>query len=804
MQLFKKVLFSGFFLSLSIAAFAQIGNRQQQQQVQLLKIAGITVEGNVFADAQTVINNSGLNIGDEITLPSEKMSTAITRLWNQRLYSDIQILEDRIIGDQIFLTIRIKEHNRLDKWEFKGLDEFDDKDLEKVVTLIKGQILTPATLSRWEKSIIAKYEKEGYLKSKVTFDQQEITPGRVNLVITVDEGPEVTVKHITFHGNATFENNDLVSEFKETRQDSWWRIFGGPKFKKADYEKDKELLADYYHKEGFKDFRFIKDSVSYNPTDPSKMNLDIWIYEGTKFYIRNIDWTGNKLFEDQVLTDRLGFKKGDIYDQKKLMQNLTFSQEGTDVSSLYLDNGYMFFNYDKDEVSVGTDSLDLNFKITEGNQVKIGHVYIRGNTKTKEKVIRRELYTLPGYTFSRDAIVRSQRQISVLNFFNPEKIDIQTPIVDQETVDLVYGVEEKSADQFNMSAGYSATYGFSGALGLAFTNFSAPGFFNFADWAPSGDAQRLSLDVQFGLASRYNTFSFSFQEPWFLDTPTSVGFSIFYTYQNIYYELIQRGFTASVGRRLKWPDDFFRGDWIFRYQENEFNSTSGTVSSYYQSGKITQVSLTQVISRNSFDNPIYSRTGSNLVINTEFAGAPILPGTAQYQKYKFALEGFSRIAGDLVLFQSSKYGLLATQAENEDTAIPYQEKFYMGGSGLSAFETVPLRGYDDRAVGPRSSNGTPIGAKTYFKYSSELRYPITLNPQASVYVLGFLDAGNAWANSAQADIFDLKRSLGMGVRVFLPFVGMIGLDYGYGLDGVGGVRNPNGWNLTFTFGQGQQ
>lgn len=787
------------FIFCSFAGVAQTG---VQQPIKLYKIAGITVEGNIFADAQTVINNSGLSVGDEISIPSEKFASAINRLWNQRLYSDLKIFEDKIIGDQIFLIIRIKEHNRLDKWEFKGLDEFDDKDLEKVITLIKGQILTPATLKRWERAIKAKYEKDGYLQTTVSFDQQEITPGRVNLVITVNEGPVIIIKKITFHGNNSFSNSDLVSEFKDTKQDAWWRIFGGPKFKKAEFEKDKDLLTDFYGQEGFKDFRIVRDSVSYDPKDNSKMYLDIWVYEGNKYVIRHIDWVGNKLFDDQILNERLGFKKGDVYNKKKMNQNLTFSQEGTDISSLYLDNGYMFFNYNKEEIDAGGDSLDLRFTITEGNQVKIGHVFIRGNTKTKEKVIRRELYTLPGYNFSRDAIVRSQRQISVLNFFDPEKIDIQTPLVDNETVDLVYGVQEKSSDQFNMSAGYSATFGFSGSLGLTFTNFSAQGLFDKDAWRPLpvGDAQRLSLDAQFGLGARYNTFSISYSEPWLLDRPISIGFSVFYTYQNIYYELIQRGFTASLGRRLKWPDDFFRGDWIFRFQENEFHSES--VSSFYQTGKIKQVSLTQVISRNSFDNPIYSRTGSNLVINTEFAGSPILPGNAQYQKYKFQLEGFSRIAGDLVLFQSSKYGLLVTQS-NSIYAIPYQEFFYMGGSGLSAFETVPMRGYDDRSIGPRTADGIPRGGKNYFKYSSELRYPITLNPQASVYVLGFLDAGNAWDSAAQSNLFDLKRSVGMGVRIFLPFVGMIGLDYGYGLDGVGKTRNPSGWNLTFTFGQGQ-
>lgn len=800
---FSRFVLSAALVFLPLISNAQLGSQPAAPKAQTYKIAGISVEGNVFAEPQNIINNSGLAIGDEITLPSEKISGAITRLWNQRLYADIQILEDQLIGDQLFLVIKIKEHNRLDTWEWKGLDELDKDDLEKVVTLIKGQILTPANLKRWEKSIIKRYEKDGYLRSSVIFEQVEKAPGKVNLVIAVDEGPDVFIKKIRFDGNKAFEADELISAFKETRQDSWWRIFGGPKFKREDYEKDKALLKDFYQEKGFKDFRLIGDSISFNPENDRQMFIDIKIFEGEKYFVRNIDWVGNKLYSDTLLFDVLGFKTGDVYDQKKLSQNLYFTQEGKDIGSLYYDRGYMFFQVDKQETVVGKDSVDLTFTLTEGTQVNIGRVHIRGNTKTKEKVLRRELYTLPGYTFSRDAIVRSQRQISVLNFFDPEKIDIQTPIIDQETVDIVYTVQEKSSDQFNMSAGYSATYGFSGAVGLTFTNFSAQEFFNKEAWQPIpvGDAQRLSIDAQFGVNNRYNTYSFSYQEPWFNDTPTSVGFSLFYTYQNIYYQLIQKGLSISVGRRLKWPDDYFSGNWILRFQSNDYQSDVG--SYYYQPGKSTQITLTQVLSRNSFDNPIYPRSGSNLVLYTELAGAPFLPGTSTYTKHKLTLEGYSRIAGDLVLFQSSRFGFLHTRKPNDKTSIPFQEYFYMGGSGLSAFETISLRGYDDREVGPRDLTDTPIGAKTFFKYSTELRYPLTLTPQASVYMIGFFDAGNAWRQFDDASLFELKRSVGAGVRIFLPFVGMIGLDYGYGLDGTGTARNPNGWTLTFTFGQGQ-
>lgn len=795
----NRLVFLFSLLLFSSSAFAQFGQPKQE----MFTIAGISVEGAVFSDPQVVISNSGLAIGDQVSIPSDKFSNAVKRLWRQRLFSDIQILEDKRIGDQIFVVIKIQEYSRMDSWSFKGLDELDEDDLKKEITLIKGQMLDPATLKRWENLIVNRYAKDGYLKTTVKFTEEPITTGKVNLIIEVDEGPDVYVKKIKFHGNTGYEDDDLISEFKETRQDSWWRIFGGPKFKKDDYEKDKGILKDFYQEQGYKDFRIIRDSVYYHPDKPRELFIDIFLYEGNKYYVRNVNWIGNKLYSDTVLTDVLGFASGDVYDQKKLNQNLYFTQEGKDIGSLYYDRGYMFFSVDKQETVIGQDSVDLTFTITEGNQVNIGRVHIRGNTKTKEKVIRRELYTLPGYTFSRDAIVRSQRQISVLNFFNPEKIDIQTPIVDQETVDLVYTVEEKSSDQLNLSAGYSATFGFSGAVGLTFTNFAGGDLFEGSAWRPIpvGDAQRLSLDAQFGVNNRYNTFSISFQEPWFLDTPTSVGFSVYYTYQNIYYQLIQRGFSVSVGRRLKWPDDYFSGNWVFRYQSNDYSG--GYNSLYYLSGFTTQYTLTQVISRNSFDNPIFPRSGSNLTLYTELAGPPFLPGTATYTKHKFFLEGYSRIAGDLVLFQSSRFGLLHTTKPNDLRAIPYQEYFYMGGSGLSAFETVSLRGYDDRMVGPLDASGIPIGAKSFYKYSAELRYPLTLNPQASVYFLTFLDAGNAWRTFDEAATFDLKRSAGAGVRIFLPFVGMIGLDYGYGLDGIGTNRNPNGWALTFSFGQGQ-
>lgn len=300
-----------FLLSLllfSSSAFAQFGQPKQE----MFTIAGISVEGAVFSDPQVVISNSGLAIGDQVSIPSDKFSNAVKRLWRQRLFSDIQILEDKRIGDQIFVVIKIQEYSRMDSWSFKGLDELDEDDLKKEITLIKGQMLDPATLKRWENLIVNRYAKDGYLKTTVKFTEEPITTGKVNLIIEVDEGPDVYVKKIKFHGNTGYEDDDLISEFKETRQDSWWRIFGGPKFKKDDYEKDKGILKDFYQEQGYKDFRIIRDSVYYHPDKPRELFIDIFLYEGNKYYVRNVNWIGNKLYSDTVLTDVLGFASGDV------------------------------------------------------------------------------------------------------------------------------------------------------------------------------------------------------------------------------------------------------------------------------------------------------------------------------------------------------------------------------------------------------------------------------------------------------------------------------------------------------------
>jgi outer membrane protein insertion porin family len=770
---------------------------QQQPKPEIYKILGISVEGQRSGEPSAIIANTGLKVGEELTIPSEQTKLAIQRLHNLRLFDDVQIFIENKVQDGVYLLIKVKENPRLERIEVSGNDELDEDDVLKKINLVKGQIVTPQDLSTVVRVLKKQYDEDGYLNANITpkFVTVNDTTGRVALKVEIDEGPKAKVDYIYFHGNKQYDNSDLKSELKETNERTWWKFWQTNKFDKKKYEEDKDLLLAFYRKNGFRDAEILSDSLNYDKTK-KYLTIDIYLSEGRQFFIRNISWEGNTVYPSDVLSMRLGFKKGDIFNQEKFEQNLRRNEEESDVTSLYADNGYLWFQVEPEIQVVGEDSLDVTMKVHERNQFRVGRVFISGNTKTYEKVIRRELLTKPGDFFSRQLIIRSLRQLQQLNYFNPEKLKPDVRPVDDKTVDLEYSVEEKSSDTFNMSVGYSGAFGFSGGLGLAFNNFSLREPFR------GGAGQSLTFDWQFGVSNYYRTISIGFQEPWMFDTPTLFGFNIFDTRQSYYADLHYRGASIHIGRRFKWPDMYFRGDWTLNVQENTYHSLGGstTYDQYYLEGTTTQIGITQVISRNSTDSPIFPSSGSNISLLTAVNGGPKFGGAiqaARYSKHVFSADWYVPLtsSGRLTLMSSNTIGFIF--GFEKESYIPYQDLFYMGGTGLGQIAVTPLRGYEDRSIGPYEGN---VGGRAMMKYTTELRLALTLNP-IPIYTLLFAEAGNVWLDHTVMDALDLRRSAGFGIRLLVNPIGMIGFDYGYGYDAPTPGGSAPSWKFHFQFGK---
>ncbi len=813
--------------------FSPFSNVSGQQKGKVYKILGVSVEGNRSADSRTIIANSGLKSGDEISVPGDQTINAIRQLWNLNIFSDVQILIEREVSDGAFLLIKVEEYPRIEKVVFEGNDELGDNDIEGKLNFIRGQIIKPQELERLKARLLKAYEEEGYFNADIkiktyryftadtsddeitvkwqnlkdlsdeysyTYEKKEIVYSNliekikdrifVNLVITENE--KSTVRKITFLGNTAYEKSDLLSEFKETEEAYWWKFWASAKLDLKKYEEDKDLLSKFYKKNGYRDAEIISDSLVYS-NGKKDVEIVIDLYEGPQFKVRNIVWEGNKIYSEEVLNERLGFKQGDIYNLEKFNQNLRQNEKQNDISSLYLDNGYLTFNLRTTETKVGEDSIDILIQVSEKNQFKIGRVDILGNTKTKDKVIRRELYTVPGDFFNRAAMLRSLQQLANLQYFNVEKLyqeGVDYGLANDSTVNVAFKVEEKSSDYLNASIGYSGSFGFSGAVGVTLTNFS------IAEPFQLGGGQILSFNWQFGVGNLYRTFSLGFTEPWLYDTPTLVGFDVFSTRQQYIYDLSQSGGSVRLGRRLKWPDDYFYLSGFFRYQYN--NTLNG--GSYYREGKTNQFTVGMGISRKNVDNPIFPSTGSTINLDAEISGGPFLPGDVDYYKVNFKTEWYRRIlnTNKLVFYSVADIGYLEELKKN--TPIQPFEFFYMGGNGL-VIATVPLRGYDDRSIGPQDVSGNVYNGRVYTRFTAELRFAVSLEP-IPLYVLGFAEAGNVFQDINSADVFNLKRSAGIGARIMINPIGLVGFDIGYGFDRKSIDGSDPAWLFHFQFGKG--
>lgn len=747
---------------------------------QNLTINSIAVEDNDSYESSNIRAYSGLKAGMEIT--GEDIQEAIKNLWALRLFEDVQIYITNQTIEGIDLLIRVKEYPRLRDLNISGIDEFSEEEIKDELDIYKGSTITPFKISTMKEKVIKKYHSEGFLLAKVEIDTSLTKEHRVDLNVVIEEGSEVQIEKITFHNNVSFENDDLLDAMEDTQEDRWWR---SADFDPEKYNADKELVLQHYKQNGFRDAEILRDSISYSK-DNEDLFLDIWVYEGNKYHFGEISFSGNEIFVKEELYDALDIRKGDLYDQKKYDEGIRDR-----LQKLYYNQGYLFASIVPQEIPVKNDTLNILFNISEGSVVRIKEIIISGNSKTNEKVIRREFKIHPGDKFNSAKLERSVRDLMILNYFSNVVPDVRLIPEDSKFVNLKVDVEEKSTDMANMSAGYSQRDGLIGSLGLTFNNFS------LAHPLSGGDGQRLVFDWQFGRI--YRSFSISFTEPWLFDTPTLGGFSVFNTRTGgggIYpFTRIDVGGSIRLGRRFRWPDNYFRGDWIFRGAQTSI--TDNTIDDEIETpqAKTSQLSLTQIISRDSRNNPEFPTYGTAHSLSTELSGGPF-GGDQHFLKTIFSSEWFIPLPFGLVFYVENKYGVI-NELKGTGTLL-YGEYFYMGGSGLGFAEG--LRGYDDGQIGPLTSSGSPRGGLSMAKSTIELRFPIAPNP--TIFGLLFAEGGNVWREVSETNPYDLKKSIGAGIRLFMPLVGIIGIDFGYGFDYLDSQYNRTGdWQVHFQFGR---
>ncbi len=790
------------------------------------EIAGIRISGvKYLQDLDIVATLSGLKVGDKIAIPSDRISDVIKKYWKQGLFSDVKLFIDSIAGDKIYLNIELKERPRISEFRIVGVKEAEEKELKEKLEIKKGMQLTDNLENGINYSIRNYYVDKGYYNVKISIEKQNSAVEENNTIVIarIDKGVKIKIREIIFIGNKAFDEYRLQRTLKETRERKWRYFFKSSRYLPEKYEEDKEKLLAHYNKNGFRDAQIVKDSIAMVSED--RMDIYITLREGQKFYFRDITWSGNTKYSSEALSVNLGIKRGEVYDQDLLDKRLYIDEDA--VSSLYLDNGYLFSSIDPVEILVSGDSIDLEMRITEGNKASLSEVIIQGNTKTNEHVIRRELRTKPGDLFSKKDIIRSVRELAQLGHFDPEQI-APNPIPHPEdgTVDVKYDLVEKPNDQLELSGGWGAGM-IVGTLGVKFNNFSAKNFFKASAWrpVPSGDGQQLSLRAQTN-GKIYQAYSLNFVEPWFGGKkPNSFSISMyhtirtggsFYTKTGSDKSFKVSGLSFGLGRRLKWPDDYFT---MF----NEIGIQNYTLKDYgamgfvFADGSSNNLSFTTTIGRNSLDQPIYPRTGSNFSVSLQItppysAFSDLNYDTMadaqkykwiEYHKWKFNSQWVTSLVGNLVLFTRADFGYLAYYSKKIGPS-PF-ESFDVGGDGLSNYnlygrDIIAQRGYANGSLTPVIGVNNKSG-NIYNKVTLELRYPFVLKTSATVYGLAFFEGGNCWYDSKTFNPFDMKRALGVGIRAFLPMFGLLGVDWGYGFDEVPGGSSANKSQFAFTIGQ---
>ena len=899
-----------FFLALVFLAkntSAQIGNDTTSVNVELenifnaktpqqYTIAAIKVTGTQSFDANLIVSISGLAIGDKVMIPgTDAFSKAINNLWKQNLISNVEIYFTRLIGKNLYVEISITERPRLSNYKFVGVKKSEADDLVAKTGLVKGRVVTENMKRSAEENIRKFFVDKGYRNINVLTVEKKDTSisNAVLLTFVVDKKNKVKINEIVFGGNENVPDAKLKKQMKGTKEmsrftlhpakvtnpfdsskngsitfkeylnengylspsktkdllDPYFRFkLASAKFNDKKYAEDKNKILDYYNSLGYRDAVIVKDDTITD--SKGNLNLAIKVSEGHKYVFGNITWRGNTKYSDSLLTVLLGIQKGETYNVETLNKRLgkQASQEGGDISSLYMDDGYLFFRIDPVETAVYNDTIDHEIRIVEGPQATIGNVTISGNDKTKEYVIRRELRTIPGEKFSRADIIRTQRELSQLGFFNPEKINPGVvPNADNGTVDINWGLEEKSSDQLELSAGFGGGIGLTGTLGVTFNNFSINNIFKKSAWSPlpTGDGQKLSLRVQSN-GKAFRSYNFSFTEPW-LGGKRRNSFTVSYyntKYANAvdpytgYYNrsfadssyIKTTGFGISLGKQLKWPDDYFSIVYALNFQQyklKNYNIFPGLTN-----GNSSNVSFKVTLARSSAGpNPIFPTSGSNFALSLQFTppyslfrDLSLYNDPAQKYKYvEFHKERFNaewyvpigKAHGEeknkqFILKAAAKFGFLGRYNSKIDLS-PF-ERFQLGDAGLSnnfallGYDIIAHRGYPVYDNSDPKINPDQSSAREFFpifnKYALELRYPFTTSASSTIYGLAFFEAANGWYKFKDYNPFKLRRSVGVGMRFFLPMFGLLGFDYGIGLDRIkSGEPFKSAAKFTFMLGQ---
>lgn len=784
------------------------------------QIRNIAVSGLVTARESYLISSSGLRVGESITIPGEAVPNAIRQLYRTGLFSDVEILYEPVNGE-IDIAINVQEQPRLQSFEITGVKRSQRRDLREQMNLLSGFAVTNSVKAQAVNTIERFYNEKGYWGTTISIEEEIVDEARNRVALTfdIDAGERTKVRVIEFEGNEEYSDRQLRKAFSEIKQDRWWRIFKRHVYTEEDYETGLENLITFYKDRGHRDIRIVSDTVYVDNwrRDKDGVFFNIQIEEGPKYHIRNIDWEGNTVYTDEQLTQAFGFQKGDVFNQSRFTENLEFNQDDSDINSLYQNIGYLFFQvYPNIEIVEG-DSLDLNFELSEGEIATIREVSFSGNQKTHDDVVRRAIRTVPGQTYSRSAIVRTIRELGQLGYFSPEGIEPDLlPNPEENVVDITYSLDEsQGSDNFEFSGGFGGRQiGIILAARVNFNNFSAQRMFEPGGWnpIPSGDGQKLSLGVQV-TGRGYQSYNFSFNEPWFRGKPTSLGVSLSYDFLNYsnrgpsnldrQYELFSS--SVSMGRRLQWPDDFFSQQFVLTY--NRFN-VSG-FRGVFDEGKADLLTLRHILERNSTDNPISPSTGSKISFSAE-AALPV-PGFAQFYKLKSSYQHHHTIVGKLVLTSTAEYGYMGYFRESDQSNF---QRFFLGGTAIQQRQSflndnIDLRGFPGGfggVISPVDENQNMIGGRVYNKYSLELRYPAVSSEQLQLIPYAFFDAGNAFNDLNDFDPFRIKRATGFGARIFLPILGLVDISYGYRLDGTEpsvdnatGLR-PGEWEFLFNIG----
>ncbi|MDO7853920.1 outer membrane protein assembly factor BamA [Hymenobacter convexus] len=793
------------------------------------QLGGVTVSGARNLDPNTLISLSGLRVGDDINIPGEEIGKSIRKLWGQGLLGDVSVTISRIEGNKIFLDYNVKERPRLSKFTFTGIRKGQTEDLTKKIALIRGKVVTDALLNNTRAQVRKFFVNKGYLDAKVNVVQvaDSALANSVALRIDVDKASKVRIHDISFEGNKAFSDRKLKGKLKKTKERKPYKFLTAGKFQRSEYEEDKKKLIEFYNTEGYRDAAIVSDTLI---RDSQGLALSIKVDEGPKYYFRHITWTGNYLYDDKTLANVLGIKPGSPYSKEVLDKRMNYNPTGQDISSLYLNDGYLFFTIDPVETKVDGDSIDIEMRISEGVQAHIKDINISGNTKTSDHVLRRTLRTLPGDKFNRELLIRSQREIATLGYFDPEKIGIN-PVPNQAdgTVDINYTVVEKPSDQVTLSGGWGGYAGFIGTVGLVFNNFSLRKASNFRNWTPvpAGDGQRVALNVQAN-GVQYQAYSLSFTEPWLGGRrPNSFSFSLNHSVQRAGAALDAasdqfikvNSATVGLGRQLRVPDDYFTLSNSLSY--SQYNTQNYIAIAGATTGTFNNITLNTTLARNSIDNPTYTRRGSSLSLSVNLTPPYSLLNKdhtsnewIEFHKWMFDASWFTPIVGKLVLNTRAHFGYLSTYNSNRSVG-PF-ERFKMGGAGLGyngggnflvGADYVGLRGYADpgEAFAIPTAQANQPGGIAFNKYVLEMRYPVSLNPAATVYVLAFAEAGNAVDAYTNYNPYKLYRSAGVGARIFMSAFGLLGFDFGHGFDAVipsvSGAGNQDFNRFHFIIGQ---